>query len=76
MVVTRCVVHDHPAKRFFRVDAHHVPRTSPAAEMLDEGRVFVPGLPRAEPAQSEVVTDPSCQRRRPDVLRRRADHDL
>src|SRR5829696_3741076 len=54
VVVTRGVAHDHHAQRFFRVDAHHIPETSPAAEVLDEGRAFVPGFPRAEPAQSEV----------------------
>ena len=54
VIVARDVAHNHEAQRLLRVDAHYVPETSTAAEMLDESRTSPPGLVGAEPPQSEV----------------------
>ena len=59
MIVARGVAHHHHAERLFRVEAHHVPETGPAAEVLDESGTPLRGLARAEPAQPKVSLTPS-----------------
>src|SRR5918992_2811759 len=59
VIVARGVAHHHHAERLFGVEAHHVPETGPAAEVLDESGTPLRGLARADPAQPKVSFTPS-----------------
>ena len=55
MIVARGIAHNYYADGFFGIEAHHVPETGSATEVLDEGESSLRCLARAEPAQAEVA---------------------